>query len=150
MKTLIALSLLVFFSNLTIAQQTTPATSATATKTYSLTVVVHNVNNRTGKLYIGLADNASTFRGESKQNKSADVTPSGEISVVFEGLAPGRYAVRAYQDLNANNKLDFSGQIPSEPFGFSNVTMLMGPPDFDQSSFELTENKSIRISMLEM
>ncbi|MBD2702518.1 DUF2141 domain-containing protein [Spirosoma sp. BT702] len=150
MKTLIALGLLVFFSNLTIAQQTTPATSATATKAYSLTMVIHNVNNRTGKLYIGLAVDPASFRGESKQTKTVDVTPSGEISVVFEGLAPGRYAVRLYQDLNANNKLDFSGQIPAEPFGFSNITMLMGPPDFDQSSFELNENKSIRIGMLEM
>ncbi|GAB4001225.1 hypothetical protein GCM10028807_56950 [Spirosoma daeguense] len=150
MKTIIAFATVLFFTNLAAAQQTSSTTSTTATKGYSLTVVVHNINNRTGKLYIGLADSPASFNGESKNPKSIDVTPSGEISVTFDGLAPGRYAVRLYQDLNANQKLDFSGQMPTEPFGLSNVTMLMGPPDFDQTSFELNENKSIRIGLMEM
>lgn len=99
---------------------------------------------------MGLATNAASFMGESTQKKAVDVPASGELTVTFEGLAPGRYAVRVYQDLNDNQKMDFSGQMPTEPFGFSNVAMLMGPPDFDQSSFELTQNQSIRVRMIEM
>ncbi|QHW01261.1 DUF2141 domain-containing protein [Spirosoma endbachense] len=115
-----------------------------------MTVVVSDVNNRTGKLYIGLANDETTFKGQSVKNIAIDVPASGEITVTFDGLTAGRYAVRLYQDLNSNQKLDFSGQMPAEPFGFSNVTRLMGPPSFDQCSFELTENKAIRISMMEM
>jgi uncharacterized protein (DUF2141 family) len=133
-----------------LAQQTTSATSTTTGATYSLTVVIANVNNRSGKLYVGLANNKASFDGESIQRKMIDVPASGEITTVFEGLTPGKYAVRLFQDLNGNQKMDFSGQMPNEPFGFSNVSMLMGPPDFDQSSLELTENKSIRVLVMEM
>ncbi|WP_460996124.1 DUF2141 domain-containing protein [Spirosoma harenae] len=155
MKTIITavLTIVLFIANLAkpcLAQQSTSATSGTASGTYSLTVVMHNVNNRTGKLYVGLANNQASFTGESIQRKAIDVPPSGEITTVFEGLAPGKYAVRVLQDLNGNQKMDFSGQMPAEPFGLSNVAMLMGPPDFDQSAIELNESKSIRIRMMEM
>lgn len=155
MKTIITttLTILLFigtFGKPCLAQQTTSVASASATATHSLTVTVFNVNKRSGKLYVGLATNAANFMGESIQKKAVDVPASGEITVTFEGLAPSRYAVRVYQDLNDNQKMDFAGQMPTEPFGFSNVTMLMGPPDFDQSSFELTGNQSIRVRMLEM
>ncbi len=163
MKTLVItlLTVVLFISNTAkpcFAQQTTPSTSTSVaatpvgatSATYSLTVVVSNVNTRSGKLYVGLANSKATFEGTSFQNKVVDVPASGEISVIFEGLTTGRYAVRLYQDLNNNQKMDFSGQMPSEPFGFSNVAMLMGPPDFDQSAFDLTANNSIRIRVIEM
>ncbi|MFY7912078.1 MAG: DUF2141 domain-containing protein [Emticicia sp.] len=41
-----------------------------------------------------------------------------------------------------------NGQMPAEPFGFSNVTMLMGPPNFEQCAFDLNENKAINISLM--
>ncbi|QMW02102.1 DUF2141 domain-containing protein [Spirosoma foliorum] len=152
MKTIIAtiITIGLLISNLAkpcFAQTATPASNGA---TYSLTVVVHNVNTRSGKLYIGLANNQATFTGESFQRKVIDVTPSGELTTVFEGLPTGKYAIRLFQDLNGNQKMDFSGQMPSEPFGFSNVSMLMGPPDFDQSAIELNENKSIRVRVMEM
>ncbi|QDK83537.1 DUF2141 domain-containing protein [Spirosoma sp. KCTC 42546] len=138
-----------------LGQQSTTATSTSvgATSvgaTYSLTVVIHNVNTRSGKLYVGLGNSKESFTGQSIQQKTIDVPASGEITAVFEGLTPGKYAVRLFQDLNGNQKMDFSGQMPAEPFGFSNVAMMMGPPDFDQSSFDLTENKSIRVRVIEM
>lgn len=133
-----------------LAQTTTAAPSTSVSGTYSLTVIIHNVNTRSGKLYVGLANNQATFTGESLQRRVIDVTPSGEITTVFEGLPAGKYAVRLFQDLNGNQKMDFSGQMPSEPFGLSNVSMLMGPPDFDQSAIELNESKSIRVRMMEM
>ncbi len=158
MKTLITtiLTTVLFIGSMAkpcFAQQTTPSTSTSVSATsatYSITVVISNVNTRSGKLYVGLANSKATFEGASFQNKVVDVPASGEISVVFEGLAAGRYAVRLYQDLNNNQKLDFSGQMPAEPFGFSNVAMLMGPPDFDQSAFDLTANNSVRIRVIEM
>ncbi|CAN5315644.1 hypothetical protein BH09BAC4_BH09BAC4_02210 [soil metagenome] len=155
MKTLITtlITIVLFISSLNkpcLAQQTTAAVSTTTGATYSLTVVISNVNNRSGKLYVGLANSKASFDGESIQRKTIDIPPSGEITTVFEGLTSGRYAVRLFQDLNGNQKMDFSGQMPTEPFGFSNVAMLMGPPDFDQSSLELTENKSIRVRVMEM
>lgn len=155
MKTLITtiLTLTLLIANSSkpcFAQQTTSVASATTTGNLSLSVVISNVNKRSGKLYVGLATSQANFMSETPQKKSVDVTPSGELTVVFDGLAPGKYAVRVYQDLNDNQKMDFSGQMPNEPFGFSNLAMLMGPPDFDQASFDLKENQSVKVRMLEM
>lgn len=117
---------------------------------YKLTVVLSAVNKRSGKLYVGLANNAETFEKEPLKNRVIDVPASGQILVTFDSLAAGQYAVRIYQDLNGNKKIDFSGMMPTEPFGFSNVTMVMGPPEFGQCAFDLTEDKRISVSMIEM
>jgi uncharacterized protein (DUF2141 family) len=136
-------------------QQGTPSTSSSMTvmstgATYKLTVVIQEVTKRSGKIYVGLANSAETFDGESAKKMILEVPASGEISATFDNLAPGHYAVRLFQDLNDNQKIDFSGQIPNEPFGFSNVTMLMGPPTFDQCAFDLAENKTIKVGMMSL
>ena len=57
--------------------------------------------------------------------------------VVSIDLPPGEYAIKAFQDLNGNGKLDTNWiGIPSEPYGFSNDVMgVMGPPSFSQAGF---------------
>lgn len=151
MKNLIpTLALLISVLSNAFATTTTSAKPTSETATYKLTVTITQVNKRTGKLYVGLATDEATFKGTSAETKAVDVPPSGEITVTFDNLPEGRYAVRVYQDLNDNKKMDFSGQMPTEPFGFSNVAMLMGPPNFDQSSFDLNESKAVKIIMMEM
>jgi uncharacterized protein (DUF2141 family) len=134
-----------------LAQTATTATTVSAAgPTYSLTVVVSDVSKRTGKIRLGLANSAQTFDGESLRTKVIDVPATGDLVVTFDSLVAGRYAVRLYQDLNGNEKIDFDGPMPTEPFGFSNVTMLMGPPNFGQCAFDLAENKRIAIGLIEM
>ena len=125
-------------------------TSVTQPATCKLTVTFSNVNTRKGKIYIGLANDAASFDSGSFRKARVDVPTTGEISVSFEGLPAGKYAVRVYQDVNENEKFDMTGQMPNEPFGFSNVKMLMGPPDFTTCAFDLTENKTVNVSIMEM
>lgn len=134
-----------------LAQTATASTTVSPSgPAYTLTVVVSNVSKRTGKIHIGLANDAASFDGESLRTQVVDVPASGELVVTFDSLVAGRYAVRLYQDLNGNEKIDFNGPMPAEPFGFSNVTMLMGPPNFGQCAFDLAENKRIPVSLMEM
>lgn len=148
MKTIITtLSLLLFVCVFSFGN---PGRTVADTATHKLTVTLSGVNKRSGKVYIGLANDASSFSGQSIMQKSVNVPASGEISVTFDKLKTGRYAVRVYQDLNDNQKIDMAGMMPTEPFGFSNVSVLMGPPDFDQSAFDLDADKSIKITMIEM
>ncbi|QKZ11801.1 DUF2141 domain-containing protein [Spirosoma sp. KUDC1026] len=148
MKTIITtLSLLLFVCVFSFGN---PGRMVADTATHKLTVTLSGVNKRSGKVYIGLANDASSFSGQSIMQKSVDVPASGEISITFDKLKTGRYAVRVYQDLNDNQKIDMAGMMPTEPFGFSNVSVLMGPPDFDQSAFDLDADKSINITMIEM
>lgn len=62
------------------------------------------------------------------------------VSVRFDGVPPGRYAVMAYHDANDNKKLDLRfGMFPKEGWGLSNNPKVMGPPSFDASAFVVTE-----------
>lgn len=142
--------LFVTFAQPASAQQPASTPAAGAGTTYSLTVVIPNVSKRSGQLRVGLANDEASFSGESFRTVAVEVPASGAVTVTFDSLAAGRYAVRLYQDLNGNQKVDFNGQMPAEPFGFSNVTMLMGPPSFDQCAFDLAENKQIQVGMIEM
>ena len=126
------------------------ATPATTTKTYQLTVVIPNVSHREGTLHVGLANDEKTFTAESFKTQTLSVPASGAVQVVFDGLPEGKYAVRIFQDLNGNGKMDFNGQMPGEPFAFSNITMLMGPPSYSDAVFDLSENKVIDVSMMDM
>ncbi|RYC68320.1 DUF2141 domain-containing protein [Spirosoma sordidisoli] len=148
MKTLATLFFLML-SMLTSPFAFAQTTDSTA-RTYTVTVVVPNVTHRSGTIRVGVANSEATFNGESFKTSVVNVPASGEVQVTLTGLPAGRYAVRLMQDLNGNEKMDYNGQMPAEPFGFSNVTMLMGPPSFGQCAFDLNENKQIRVGLMEM
>lgn len=116
---------------------------------YSVTVIVKGLQQRQGKIYASITNDANSFpRGGGIKSAVAEVTPEGEVSLKFENILEGKYAIVLYQDLNDNKQLDMNGEMPAEPFGFSNLTMLMGPPDFEQCSFDLNENKVIAIGLM--
>ena len=59
----------------------------------------------------------------------------GTFSLVFPGLAEGRYAVSVMHDENGDGALDTNLLgVPTEGYGFSNdATGIMGPPDFSDA-----------------
>lgn len=124
----------------------TPADSAT----YKLTIGFTKLTKRTGTLYVGLINSEATFNGPFYRKTRVAVPATGEVAVSFEGLPAGRYAVQMYQDLNENQKLDVAGQMPTEPFGFSNVTTMMGPPSFGQCAFDVNASKTIVIQVMSL
>lgn len=67
---------------------------------------------------------------------------SSTMRFVFDGLAPGRYAIAAFQDLNGNGGLDRTKLgLPLEPFGFSNDAGRSGRPSFASAAFALGDGK---------
>lgn len=134
----IALTLFLLLSALTTYAQS---------KTYKLTVFIPEIAKRTGKVYIGLATNDDTFTGSSWKTIAVDVPATGETTAMFDNLPAGTYAVRVYQDINDNKQLDRAGMMPSEPFGFSKIVMLTGPPVFSEAAFELTEDMRMKVLM---
>ncbi len=137
-KTIILIAIFAFTSTITFAQNK-----------YSVTVTIKGIQQRTGKILATISNDENSFpQGGGIESATAEVTKEGEITLKFEGMLEGKYAIVLYQDLNGDNKLDMNGQMPAEPFGFSNVTMLMGPPNFEQCAFDLNENKAINISLM--
>jgi Uncharacterized protein conserved in bacteria len=104
-----------------------------------LTVTVAGVRNADGAVRVTLYDKPDGFRHEDKARLVASAPArSGEVAVVFPGLAAGTYAVIAYHDENGNGGLDkFMGMVPTEGFALSNDPEVLGPPSFDSAAFTL-------------
>jgi uncharacterized protein (DUF2141 family) len=115
-----------------------------------LTVIVEDIKTSEGAVRVGLFNNATTFPKAPVIGQAIDakVAKANAASVTFKNIAPGTYAVSAYQDLNGNQKLDknFVGK-PVEPYGFSrNARGMFGPPAFDDARIEI-DNKNISITI---
>lgn len=100
-----------------------------------LTVVVKGVAKAEGQVMVALFNDAAGFpRGKVLQGQMVAAKP-GQVELVFKDLAPGAYAVSAYQDLNSNQRLDANlVGMPTEPYGFSrDARGKFGPPKFEDA-----------------
>lgn len=82
--------------------------------------------------------NESGFLKEPLFTQSASIK-EGQSFVVFTGIKSGNYAVVCFHDENENNQMDFEvNGMPKENYGTSNNPMNYGPPQFEDSKFEVT------------
>jgi uncharacterized protein (DUF2141 family) len=131
---------------MSVAQAWTPSIAA------DLTIRVENVLPAGGVLRLGLYDAALYPDDNSKPIASADVPAiGGETIVTLHGVAPGIYAIEAFQDVNANNKMDTTWMgLPLEPFGFSqDARPFLSKPSFDDVKFTLTAGENSQIIHLQ-
>lgn len=71
-----------------------------------------------------------------------DDAPARDSSArfAFRDVAPGTYAVAAFQDANGDGRLDRTGLgLPLEPYGFSGEVGRRARPDFAHAAFALRE-----------
>jgi|ERR1051326_1552381 uncharacterized protein (DUF2141 family) len=114
------------------------ASPAVAQETASLTIRVENVEPAGGVVRLGLYDESQYRLDRGAPAASADVAATpGETTIVLKDLKPGTYAIEAFQDLNANGKMDFTWVgLPEEPFGFSrDARPRFSKPDFARVVF---------------
>ena len=112
-------------------------------KSGTIRLKVEGVIDGQGQVRIALEKNKKGF--ESGDFEKPDYlsrvvqAKSDTVSVVFPAVPYGTYAIKAFQDLNGDGKMQtgFLG-TPEEPWGFSNdATGFMGPADFSDAKFEL-------------
>lgn len=110
------------------------------------TVIVTNLENIKGDLYIGWYNESSTFRINEKAiyREKIKVYNQKEISVDFIDIPNGKYAIAVFLDENNNYKLDKNMfGIPKEKYGFSNnVLPALRAATFEESVFELKQQRS--------
>ena len=105
----------------------------------TITIDVVNALNDIGEVKFGLYTKEN-FRIQPLYSKSSHIE-NGRSSVVFENVPSGIYAVVCFHDENKNDRLDFyENGMPKESFGSSNNTWSFGPPQFENSKFEVTNN----------
>lgn len=102
-----------------------------------VTVTIENVLNDNGLILVSL-HNEDTFMKGAGVIDLADEAKKGEVTLTFENVKPGTYAVMVLHDENENNRMDFeSNGMPKESYGMSGNAMVMGPPTFNDAKFEV-------------
>jgi uncharacterized protein (DUF2141 family) len=97
--------------------------------------------------YIVFRDQKGFPTDESKAVKKGSLNAGhAKNGIILTDLETGKYALSVIHDSNSNHKLDTFLGIPTEQFGFSNNPRIyFGPPDFNESSFELSKDSEISI-----
>lgn len=122
-------------SALTLSLLSVPVSAQTVQ--FDIQAIKHNQ----GKLYVQI------FKGEQdyKQGKAYNATivkaKEGNITVTFNDLEKGDYAIRYFHDENDNGDMDTNlFGLPVEGYGFSNnAKVSFGPPSYQEMSFQVAE-----------
>lgn len=118
----------------------------------NINLEIQNIKSIKGDIFIGLYTERDNFTDTTNYFKSAvKKVDSNNIKHTFNHIPNGKYAISVFQDTNNNKKHDknFFG-VPTEPYGFSNnPTILFSKPSFEECSFILNKNKTIKIVLEE-
>lgn len=115
-------------------------------KGISITVTIDNVKNDKGKILLSLHTSETFMKGKGIKDVETEIK-DGKITVTFENVLPGDYAIMALHDENDNQKMDFrENGMPLESYGTSNNPMAFGPPVYDDAKFK-AENKDLEVSI---
>lgn len=112
----------------------------------SIEATVTNVVRQGGEVIFALYDSEANFSMRKPLTTKKVVPTEGNAKVSFEDIKPGTYAVVAMHDMNGNQQMDFDNGMPKEDYGSSNNVMRMGPPNFNDAKFTIT-NKSVTLEI---
>ncbi len=120
--------------------------SQNETKGITLTVSVDNVKNDIGLVLMTL-HSSETFMKSNGLKNAKSVIKDGSVTIVFENVLPGEYAIMALHDENENQRMDFDNNgMPKESYGMSNNSMSFGPPQYEDAKFKV-ETKNLEINI---
>ena len=108
-------------------------------KTVTITVTIENVLNDQGTILASLHTADTFMKGGGIINLS-EKAKEGELTLVFENVTPGTYAIMTMHDANDNQRMDYEANgMPKESYGMSGNDMTMGPPTFEAAKFEVKD-----------
>jgi uncharacterized protein (DUF2141 family) len=115
-------------------------------KGVTITVTIENVLSDEGSIIAGLHTADTFMKAEGIMNAGARAK-TGELSLTFENVEAGTFAIMIMHDTNDNNQMDREANgMPKESYGTSGEMNMFGPPNFESSKFEVTnEDQEIRI-----
>ena len=115
-------------------------------KGITITVTIDNVKSDNGKVSMSLHTSETFMKGAGVMNAETKIK-DGKISITFENVQPGEYAIMALHDENENNRMDFrENGMPLESYGTSNNVMAFGPPQYDDAKFNV-EDKDLELNI---
>jgi len=123
------------FSALALASVVFAAGEASAAR---IVVTITGLKSNEGGVYVGLYATPSKFLNGAQVDVMKKVRAStAPITVAFDNLPAGTYAVGAYHDENYNDHLDTNLLgLPTEGYALSNgVRAVTSKPTFQQAAF---------------
>ncbi len=98
-----------------------------------------------GALYLVLLSRDASGKETTERSEVRKLSPEeaakGIVRYEFTNVAPGRYALRCFQDVNGNGKIDIGMFGPKEPWAnYRPARTRMRPPRFDEMAFELKQD----------
>jgi len=114
----------------------------------TLVVELSGVKPGQGQVRVAVFKSAQGFPEGKHYKGKIDAGLSKTVKIEIPDLAPGKYAVVAFQDLNGNKKLDKNRLgIPTEPYGFSG-SWRWGGAKFNETVVEFkTDKQKVSIKM---
>jgi len=118
-------------------------------QTGSIEVKVTNIESEKGTIRVGLFASEKDFLKNAIKGKVVKAS-LGEITVSFDNLEPGEYAVSVIHDENGNGELDKNAfGIPKEGFAFGNNAMgSFGPPSFEKAKVVIADEAVLQVIKL--
>lgn len=139
MKTLTLIIAFVLSITFTNAQETE--------KGQTITVNIDKLQSETGHILVALHTEATFMKGNGIENAKSKIV-DGKVTVTFENVEAGEYAILVLHDANDNSQMDFEPNgMPKESFGTSNNSMSFGPPQFTSAKFNVT-NKDLEMKII--
>ncbi len=142
-----------FLHRVLMATASSLSLAALDTPTATLTVIVEELQKQNTQvcLRVYASEQGFPFSNQSESHSDCTEITGNSVTLIIPNLKPGTYAVAVVDDRNRDYQLnrDVLG-IPQEGFGISNnpqVSVVTGVPKFQEASFLLRENKTIKIAM---
>lgn len=106
----------------------------------SLEIHVNNIKSKKGSIRFGLFSTEADYLKNPIEKKVIKSTGK-DVTVVFENLQPGDYALSVIHDENENGELDSNALgIPKEGFAFGNNALgSFGPPPFEKAKITIVD-----------
>lgn len=115
---------------------------ANAAPGVAVKVEVTGVRSAKGHLLGLLCDDPAQFMRACMTHPAREAAAEGTVTLTFEGVAPGRYALSVIHDENDNNTYDY----PDEGYGYGNDAPF--PPAFDKASFDVSGPTKASVRMI--
>ena len=101
-----------------------------------------------GTVYVALQNEGVFGAADATYGATAGAASGGSATATITGVAPGQYAVAAFQDTNGNGQLDIGANgVPSEPWALSNGAGTRGAPTFGDARMDFSGGDRAAITL---
>ncbi len=117
----------------------------------TLTVEITGIKNDQGKILLQLFDSNENYQSNKAYSANMIKAKKGVVSVTFNNLVAGEYAIRYFHDENDNGQLETNlFGMPVEGYGFSNNAKAdFGPVSFDDMKVSITDTNLVTHSSVQ-